>query len=134
MTNNITNALIDKINKELIEPTYYDDIKNNLYGRSKWKTISDITETISKILAGITTVLAFAAGFFDMSFLSFMAGCLGTISLVLLQFSSYCSNESKERTIRANQILKNLGITNIIDINDVDNNDKIIEKSLKNIV
>lgn len=97
-----------KIMTQLIEPAYYNDTEKNIRAREKWKSISDISQTISKILAGISTVLAFAAGFFNITILSFIAGCLGTLSLVTQQFSQYSLNESKDRTLRINRILSNL--------------------------
>lgn len=109
-------AIITKIKQDLIEPTYYEDIKNSLYGREKWKKIGDISETISKVLTGFATIFAFAAGYFKLTYLSFIAGCLGTSAIVLLQFSSYAVNESRERTARANIILHDLGIKKIVDI------------------
>lgn len=105
-----------KIVKELIEPTYYQDAKTSLEWRSRWKKIGDVSEAMAKILASIATIVAFAAGFFDLSILSFISGCLGTVSLVFLQFSSYAMNESRERTQRTNRILEDLGTMKIIDI------------------
>jgi len=97
-----------KIMSELIEPAYFNDVEKNIHSREKWKSISDISQTISKVLAGMATVLAFAAGFFNITMLSFIAGCLGTLSLVTQQFSQYALNESKDRTLRINRILSNL--------------------------
>lgn len=108
--------LMEKIKEELIEPTYYQDIKDNLNGRETWKKIGDVTEAISKIFAGLATVAAFAAGFFNITILSFISGCLGTLALVIQQFSTYSYNESKERTNRVNKILTDLGLKNILDL------------------
>lgn len=104
-----------KIMTQLIEPAYYNDTEKNIRAREKWKSISDISQTISKILAGLSTVLAFAAGFFNITILSFIAGCLGTLSLVTQQFSQYSLNESKDRTLRINRILTNLHYPRKID-------------------
>lgn len=108
--------LTNKIRKELVEVTYYDDIKYNIHSRSRWKIIGDTTEAIAHIFTGITAILAFAAGFFNFAMFSFIAGCLGTASLVLLQFSSYAMKESKERTEQVNRMLTSLGIDRIVDI------------------
>lgn len=107
---------VTKIKKELVEKNYYDDVKSNLASKSRWKTIGDLSEAFSHILTGISAVLAFAAGFFDHKILSFVAGCLATGSLVLLQFSSYSMKESKERTDQVNKILDKLGIEEIANI------------------
>ncbi|XWV25557.1 hypothetical protein QJ856_gp0197 [Tupanvirus deep ocean] len=108
--------LVNKIRTELVEKTYFDDVKYNIKSKSRWKITGDVTEALSHILTGVAAVLAFAAGFFDYKELSFVAGCLGTISIVLLQFSSYATKESKERTQQVNRILDRLGIDEIADI------------------
>ncbi|XWV26896.1 hypothetical protein QJ857_gp0154 [Tupanvirus soda lake] len=108
--------LVNKIRTELVEKTYFNDVKYNIKSKSRWKIVGDIAEAISHILTGVSAVLAFAAGFFDYKELSFVAGCLGTISLVLFQFSYYATKESKERTKQVNRILDKLGIDEIVDI------------------
>lgn len=105
-----------KIKNELIDPSIYDDTKYNLRGRSHWKYIGDITEVISKILIGISSITAFAAGSFGNKYLSFVAGCLGVMSLVSLQFSSYSMKESKERNDIVNKLLTHVGLDNMVDI------------------
>jgi len=101
---------------KLIATNYLSDVENMIDGRSRWKRIGDVTETVSKVSTGLTSILAFAAGFFGYTVLSFIAGCFGTISLVLLQFSSYAMNESKEYTNEVNRILSQLGIEEVVDI------------------
>ena len=107
---------IHKIKKELIEKTYYDDLKDNLSSKSRWKTIGDVTEAFAHLFMGISAILAFAAGSFNLTLLSFISGCVATTSLVLLRFSSYCMKESTERTTQVNKILHKLGIEEIADI------------------
>lgn len=116
MKNMTNNDLVNKIRKDLIDTTYYSEIKSSLRGSVLWKNIGDICQTISKVFAGISTVCAFAAGFFNLVILSFLAGCLGTLSMVTQQFSSYASNESIIQIERTNKILKDLGIANVVDI------------------
>ena len=108
--------LKNKIQEELIEKTYYNDIKWNLRSRSIWKGVGDATEALSQILTGAATILAFAAGFFNYAMLSFIAGCLGTGALVFLKFSSYSMKESKERTEEVNQILIKLGMAPVVNV------------------
>ena len=69
MTQEINPELVNKIRKDLIEETYYQDIKYNLGSRTRWKITADVTETISQVLTGITTILAFSAGFFTINYL-----------------------------------------------------------------
>ncbi|BCS82879.1 hypothetical protein QLL95_gp1244 [Cotonvirus japonicus] len=118
-TNIINNGDIntsDRIKKELIDTSYYGDVKYNLRSKSRWKFIGDLTESLSQICVGIATVLAFSAGFYELNLLSFLSGSFGTSSLVLLQFSSYAMKESKERTQQVNILLKKLGLDSIPDI------------------
>lgn len=104
-----------RIRNEL-EETYYADIKYNITSKSRWKFIGDITEAFSYVMTGIATILAFSAGFSNNMWLSFVAGCFSTGSLVFLNFSSYATRESKERTRQVNKILNKLGIEEIPDI------------------
>ncbi len=108
--------LKNKISKELIEKTYYNDVKRNLRERCLCKCVGDISEALAHILSGVSIVLSFAAGFFNLYILSFLAGCFGTISMILLACSSYSMKESKERTEEINIILDRLGINDIPNI------------------
>lgn len=103
----------DKIKTELVNPNYYNDIKRSIRGKSRWKFIGDFTEAISHIFTGISVILSFACGFFDDLVLSFIAGVFGIIALVLLKFSHYAINESKERTEEVNILLNKLKIDEI---------------------
>lgn len=109
-------SIRNKIKNDLIDPTYYDDIKNGLMSRSVWKYVGDAFETLSKIFVGLSSIFAFAAGFFGYNYLSFISGCLSISSLVFLQFASYSMTESKESNDTANKILGNLGINKLENI------------------
>lgn len=106
----------NKIKTELIDPSYYDDIKYNLEGRSNMKVIGDYTEIFSRILAGISSVVAFAAGFFGYNYISFIAGALNVLSLVLIIFSENAMKESKERNDVVNRLLTQLGLDKVVNI------------------
>ena len=101
----------------LINQNYYSDLKYNIGSKSRLKIISDWSDGLAQLLMGISVVLAFAAGYFDHYILSFIAGCMGTISMVVLKFSSYAMKESKERTDQVNLILRKLGIDTIPIVN-----------------
>lgn len=115
----VDSELVDKVKKDLIDVSYYNDIKFNIKSKSFWKAIADITETLSQIFTVVSTIFAFSAGFFNHVLLSFIAGCLGTSALILLKFSSYATKESRERTQQVNMLLEKLGITEIPDITSV---------------
>jgi len=104
------------IKKNLINKTYYEDIEQNLKGRSGCKTTADVFDTVSHILLGLSTILAFSAGFFKYDFLSFIAGCLGTFALATRQFSWFAIHKSNEHTSETNRILHVLGMDDIVNI------------------
>lgn len=108
--------LVEKIQTELVDTSYYNDIKYNIHSKSRWKLTADITGACSHICVCISIVLAFAAGFFNYTVLSFISGCFGTTSLALLRFSAYALIESKERTEQVNLLLGALGMNKIVDI------------------
>ena len=121
--NNITlgkyacnDIIINKIRSELVDESYYNDIKYNLSSKSRWKFIGDISEALAYLCSGLSTMLAFSSGFFSIRLLPFIAGCFGTGSLLLFIFSSYAMKESKERTKQVNYLLSDLGIHKIPDI------------------
>lgn len=109
-------TLVQRVQEDIIDINLYDDIESNTRDKSRWKTIGDITEALAHIFIGATVVLSFAAGFFDLKYLSFISGCCATVSMALLRFSAYCFKESKERTAQVNILLKYLGISPIPDI------------------
>lgn len=108
--------LSKKISKDLLEKTYFNDVKRNLRERCLCKCVGDISEAIAHIFTGVSVVLSFAAGFFDLYILSFLAGCFGTLGIIMLQCSSYSMRESRERTEEINIILERLGISDLPDI------------------
>lgn len=108
--------LADKIRKELVDVSYYNDVKYNIESKSRWKFFGDVTEALAQLVTGAAAILAFAAGGFDEKLLSFIAGALSVGSLVLMKLSSYSMKESSERTVQVNKLLDQLGITEIPNI------------------
>lgn len=125
MANNI--EFIKKIKTELVEKSYFNDIKYNIRSRSRWKIIGDVCETLAYLCMGISGIFAFAAGFFEQRILSFVAGCLSIAAPLFLKFSSRAMTESTERTKQVNCLLKALGIDTIPDIviDSAENNQEI---------
>jgi hypothetical protein len=106
----------------IVDQTYLDDVESTTSQRSCCKTTSDVIEVISKILIVIASLCAFAAGFWKLEYLSFIAGALNALVLGLMNFASYTMNESKERTIQSNMILSKLKIDELVDITVEPNN------------
>ena len=102
---------------ELIEPSYFTDVKEMLEDRKSWRNIGDHFSTISKIFVGLSGVFSFASGNFQNQNFSFIAGTISVLSLVCLQFSSYALKESKRKTDDLNKILTKLNISNIPEFN-----------------
>lgn len=107
---------MDKIKKDLVEKSVYQDIKYNITSKSRWKFIGDFTESLAHIIIFIGSILAFAATSFNIIHLSFVAGSCNVTSLALLRFSSYAMKESSERTIQVNKLLAKIGLKDIPDI------------------
>jgi len=101
---------------DMINDRYFEDIELGLMGRSGWKTTSDISETLGFVFLGISTMISFSAGFFNIMVLSFVAGCVGICSASLFKFASYAMAQSKERTDEINKILVKIGIDKVVDI------------------
>ena len=112
----VSKEKVNIIREKLVEESVYNDIKYNIGSKSRWKIIGDITETSANLFILVGSVLAFAAGSFNIIYLSFVSGSCGVISLSLLRFSSYAMKESSERTMQVNKLLDRIGIDKIPDI------------------
>lgn len=122
-----------KIKKELVEKIYYDNIKYDMKSSMRWKILSDITEAIAQLALCISIILTFAGSIFNNNIVTYVSGCVAISSLSFLRFSIYSKNESKERIIRINSVLAQLGIEPITEdmVNNINNTD--IMNTCKNI-
>jgi hypothetical protein len=87
--------------------------RENIDRREGYRHVADTTEVLGKFLAGITSILAFSATAFpeQSKILSFSAGIVGTVGVVLSGWSQYAAKESSERLTRLNAILKGIGLS-----------------------
>lgn len=125
-------ATIERL-RRVLAPEYERNVKELLQGRYVWKKTHDTIEVISKIFGGVASVIAFASSSVRDTTLShwlgFVAGCTGTLALVLMVFSTYSARTSRERTKELNTILKVVGVTPIpqlvsmTDVTDGQSND-----------
>lgn len=113
----VSDTLKIYIVKKLIEPSYKTDIEDMIHGKRCWKLAGHIFETISKILVAIGCIFSFSSGYFSNNELSFIAGSISTISLAMLQISSFAYKENKRQTYELNILLQKLNIDTIPDIN-----------------
>ena len=133
----ISNDLKIDILKNLIEPSYSKDIDDMIHGKRCWRITGQVFETASKVLVALGSILSFSSGYFDDPALGFIAGSVSTISLAMLQFSSFSYRENKKRTSELNLMLQKLGLDTIPQIDlQTDNNPTGISeynKSVSNI-
>ena len=106
----IGTILKEQIFKDLIEPSYYNDINETLNGRKCWRRAGHLFESLSKILLAVSSVLSFAAGVYDDKILSFIAGTISTVSLATFQFSLYSIKMHKKNSLELNQLLEKIDI------------------------
>ena len=106
--------------RRAVADEYRREVLHLLKWRHLWKKTGDFAEAFAKGLAGASTVLAFAASSNisqkTTDVLAFTSGCVGTLSLVLLGYSSYATRESQQRTSEMNIMLGALEITPVPDI------------------
>jgi hypothetical protein len=105
----ITEEVLGEV-KVIIGPALVRDVRSATSGRYFWRRASDAFETASKVLSGAASILAFAAGAYDMELLSFCSGCVGTSALVLMTLASFAAKESRERTQQLNTTLAHIGL------------------------
>lgn len=99
--------------KSIIEPSYISEISRMSSGKSCWKITGIVFETLSKISVAAGGILSFSSGYYNDPILSFMAGAISTISLAMLQFSSFSYKESKKQTQELNMLLEKLGLDTV---------------------
>jgi len=102
-----------EIEQEIIIPSLKEDIQDLAVWRVRWRRIGNHAETLAKLTSGASTILAFSSGSFNNEMLAFVAGSLGTLSLLLLQYAKYAHSESKERDLQLNTYLRTLDIHEI---------------------
>jgi hypothetical protein len=111
--------------RNIIEPSYIEDIKSNINLKNYWKKSGITFETLSKVFVGVSSIVSFSSGIYDIPLLSFLAGSTSVISLVLLQYASHSFRESKKNVAELNMTLKKLELDTMPDniIPNATNND-----------
>jgi hypothetical protein len=95
---------------DIVAPDYREEVKEAATWRHIWSTVANTTEAIAHIFLGIGTILAYAAGFFDIKYIAFSAGICSTICLALLRYSVYAKHESDNRNTILNRLLAAAGL------------------------
>ena len=114
---NISESLKVNIVKNLIEPSYKTEIEGMIKGKRCWKITGHIFETISKIFVALGCIFSFASGYYSNTELSFVAGCVSTVSLAMIQISTFAYKENKRQVYELNILLQKLNIDTIPDTN-----------------
>jgi len=102
----------------MINKQYKDDVELALCCRSCCKNTADVMETLCHVIVGLSAIVAFAAGLWDMKILTYVAGIMNIVSIVLSKFAGYNTSESKQYTIEINKITTQIGVGQIVDISD----------------
>tara|TARA_B110000908_G_scaffold165604_1_gene215349 strand:- start:1607 stop:2320 length:714 start_codon:yes stop_codon:yes gene_type:complete len=100
----IYNSTRNKI-KDKLNTTLEKDITDSIRSRFIFRKLGDVFETVAQVMTLASTITAFAAGYWDITLISFIAGGLGSCSLALLKAASYSHKESKERSDQLNILL-----------------------------
>jgi hypothetical protein len=106
----ITHEFKSNIINELILPNYRDSIEYTIKTKDCWGQTSSICFTLSTVFVGISSLLSFANGQFNSSFLNYLAGSVGLLAIILDKFGSYSETQDSLKTKKVNDILKHIGI------------------------
>ena len=96
---------------DVIAPAFRAEVEDLSAWRHRWRKAANFFEALAIAVGVLSTVLAFAAGFFRVPLLSFVAGLLMAVSTGLLTYSKFGNHESSERTASLNRLLLQVGIT-----------------------
>ena len=121
-----TAALVRSQVRRVLGSEYKREVTELMRARSKWKKGGDWCEAAAKGLTGISSVFAFAASSNVSAqvtdILAFVSGCIGTLGLVLLTYSTYAIRESRQRGSELNGVLQTLDVTPMPEISGFDPN------------
>ena len=115
-----------KFQKECIdrvEPAVLRDVDDMIRGRAVWRKISTATEVLGRVMAFVSTVLAYSAsselatGTVSRA-LAFSSGATGTIGIVSTLFANFSRSQSIERSNAMNTVLKSVRIKAVPDVMD----------------
>lgn len=121
-------AVRNDVLQRIVIPDYKREVEDVTVWRHRWRKIANWVEGLAQVLLGVATMLAFAAGFFNVQYLPFAAGCFNTLCLVMLRFSAYANRESAERNAILGRLLVFLGATPPPTTADIVENPTAVEK------
>jgi len=102
-----------QIVNDIVEPSYVEEIRHSITARKCWKKTGQIFETVSKVLVAVSGILSFSSGYFGDPILGLVSGSITTISLAMLQFSSFSYNQNKKQSAELNMLLQKINVDTI---------------------
>jgi hypothetical protein len=102
-----------QIVNDIVEPSYIEEIRHSITARKCWKKTGQIFETLSKVLVAVSGILSFSSGYFGDPILGLVSGSITTISLAMLQFSSFSYNQNKKQSTELNLLLQKINVDTI---------------------
>lgn len=84
------------IEEQVVLPNIQKVVESLVKNKTIWQKVSIVTETLSQICSSIATVLSFSSGIYNYTILSFLAGTINIISLLLLLFSNYSDKKYRQ--------------------------------------
>lgn len=124
-----TAQLIAEHTREDVAREFAEESRMLLRSRRRWKKTGDLCEAFSKGLAGVGTILAYAASAINTQpatdILAFTSGFVGTVGLTLFAYSSYSTQESRQRTQELNALLQSLGVTPMPELASYDSSNEV---------
>jgi hypothetical protein len=84
---------------EILEEKYKQNVNDLANSKYRWRKYGNACECFAKILIGAGIIITYCESYFNTRYLALVGGALGTIGIVMREFSQYASNESKERTM-----------------------------------
>jgi hypothetical protein len=99
-----------QIVNDIVEPSYIEEIRHSITARKCWKKTGQIFETLSKVLVAVSGILSFSSGYFGDPILGLVSGSITTISLAMLQFSSFSYNQNKKQSAELNLLLQKINV------------------------
>lgn len=104
----------------IVVPNYIAEVDDIIKSRHKWRKAASIIEALGQLLLGAASVLAFSAGFFNNTYLTFSAACCSTLCLALGRLSTYAENECVERNTILKRLFKRIELESMPSISSIE--------------
>lgn len=96
--------------ERIIRPGLLDEIQTETADKKYWTRMETACLSFSYIFAGLSAFFAFASGYFNVSWISYVAGSLSVIGIMLARFASYAHSQIAVQVGALNNNLESLGL------------------------